>query len=101
MEAVFGFGKSHSQGGNGVVKTHIESLGGMSVAAMFPVLAHLWSVGTQLQPEQHVREIVPVDWNGVRSNNSWRRVIGKENGLQGATRPGVRGSPGVVGDQML
>lgn len=31
MEVVFGFGKLRSQGG------HIESLGGVSVAAVFPI----------------------------------------------------------------
>lgn len=36
MEAVFGFGQSHSQGGNEIVKTHIESLVEVSVAAVFP-----------------------------------------------------------------
>lgn len=36
MEAVFGFGKSHSFGGNGIVKTHIESLGGIFITAVFP-----------------------------------------------------------------
>lgn len=36
MEAVFGFGQSHSQGGNEIVKTRIESLVEVSVAAVFP-----------------------------------------------------------------
>lgn len=77
MEVVFGFGKLRSQGG------HIESLGGVSVAAVFPIARTpgLWVPSSH--PEQQVGEIVPIDWNGVRCMSPWRRGIGKEGGLQG------------------